>query len=242
LHFSNQEKEMNIQSITYPEKPTLVNVIAWTTLASGIVNLGWGLVVSATAFITIIGICCTPLTILPAILGIFEIIYAAKLLSVPQQPVRPAINLAVLEIVCILTGNLFSMVVGILSLIFYNDPAVKEYFARLNGDATPGTVPPAPPQIPPFTPIVTPAPVEESIPSPIAGDETVVPPAPVEEFEEQASVPPVEEAPVVESEPSAPPVPSEPGGATDETIVSSLHKYEPPTTEEPNPPDQPTEE
>src|SRR5512139_3156916 len=139
---------MNAQP-TYPAKPSLVNVIAWTTLASGIVNLGWGLIVSATAFITVIGICCVPITILPAILGIFEIIYAAKLLSVPPRPVRPAINLAVLEIVCILTGNVFSMIVGIISLIFYNDPAVKEYFARLNGDVVPGAVPPVAPQIPP---------------------------------------------------------------------------------------------
>ena len=214
---------MNTQS-TYLQKPSLVNVIAWTTLASGIVNLGWGLVVSATAFLSILGICCTPITILPAILGIFEIIYAAKLLSVPPQPVRPAINLAVLEIVCILTGNVFSMIVGIISLIFYNDPAVKEYFARLNADVAPDAVPPVEPQIPPVVPVVTPAPVEEPIPSPIAGEEPVVPPAP-------------EGSPVSKFEPSAPP------SATDETIVSSFHSEEPPAPpEEPNPPDKPTEE
>ncbi len=234
---------MNAQSITYPEKPTLVNVIAWTTLASGIVNLGWGLIVSATAFITIIGICCVPLTILPAILGIFEIIYAAKLLSVPAQPVRPAINLAVLEIVCVLTGNVFSMIVGIISLIFYNDPAVKDYFARLNGNVTPGTVPPAP-QIPPVTPIVTPAPVEESVPSPTTGEETVVPAAPVEEPAQEEMIVPVEPAPITEPEPPAPLAPS---SVTDETIVS-IHREEPPATEppatpeEPNPPDKPAEE
>lgn len=219
---------MNTQS-TYLEKPSLVNVIAWTTLASGIVNLGWGLVVSATALITVIGICCTPLTILPAILGIFEIIYAAKLLSVPPQPVRPAINLAILEIVCILTGNVFSMIVGIISLIFYNDPAVKNYFARLNAEEVPGSVPPVGPQIPPVVPVVTPAPVEEPIPSPIVSEEPVVPPAP-------------EGSPVSKSEPSVPP------SATDETIVSSFHSEEPPSTEppaapeEPAPPEQPTEE
>jgi hypothetical protein len=231
---------MNAQSITYPEKPTLVNVIAWTTLASGIVNLGWGLVVSATAFITIIGICCTPLTILPAILGIFEIIYAAKLLSAPPQPVRPAVNLAVLEIVCILTGNLFSMVVGILSLIFYNDPAVKEYFARLNGDMTPGAVPPVAPLIPSVTPVVTPPPAEEPMPSPTSGEEFVAPSTPVEEPVEQAPIIPVEEAPIVESEPS---VPLEAPSATDETIMSSFHRDEPPAPpQEPNPPEKPAEE
>jgi hypothetical protein len=210
---------MNTQS-TYLEKPSLVNVIAWTTLASGIVNLGWGLVVSATALLTVIGICCTPLTILPAILGIFEIIYAAKLLSVPPQPVRPAINLAVLEIVCILTGNVFSMIVGILSLIFYNDPAVKNYFTRLNADVTPGTAP----QIPPVTPVVPPASTEEPIPSPIGGEEPAAP---------------VQDIPLSEPEPPVPPaVPT----ATDETIVSSFPGEEPPAPpEEPTPPEKPTE-
>jgi hypothetical protein len=221
---------MNAQS-TYPEKPALVNIIAWTTLASGIVNLGWGLVISATALLTIVGICCTPLTILPAILGIFEIIYAAKLLSTPPQVVRPATNLAVLEIVCILTGNVFTMVVGILSLIFYNDPAVKNFFARLNADVVSEPVSMAGPQIPAVVPAVTSAPTEEPIPSPITGEQSVVPPAEVEE------------APIAE-----PPVPPATPTATDETIVSSFHREEPPATEppaapeEPDPSSKPTEE
>lgn len=207
---------------TYPQKPALVNVIAWTTLASGIVNLGWGLAFSAMAFVTIVGICCTPLTILPSILGIFEIIYAAKLLSSTPEPVRPATNIAILEIVCILAGNFFSMIVGILSLVFYNDPAVKEYFARLNGDL-PGGPAQVVPQVPPVVP-VPPAPVDEPIPSPISGEEPVVP-AP------DLTTPPVQEAPI-------PPVPpDEPDSAAD-TLVSNLREEEPPTFE-PNPPEDP---
>jgi hypothetical protein len=115
------------------QKPTLVNVIAWMTLASGIVNLFWGIIASLTALATIVGIVCIPFTILPTILGIFEIIYAAKLLSTPPQPVLPSTNIAILEILTILVGNVFSMVVGILALVFYNDLVVKDYFARLNG-------------------------------------------------------------------------------------------------------------
>ena len=44
------------------QKPTLVNVIAWTTLASGIVNLFWGLVASQTALATVIGLFCIRLS------------------------------------------------------------------------------------------------------------------------------------------------------------------------------------
>jgi hypothetical protein len=229
---------MNTQT-TYPAKPSLVNVIAWTTLASGIVNLGWGLAVSATAFLTIIGICCTPLTILPAILGIFEIIYAAKLLSTPPQVVRPATNLAVLEIVCILTGNVFSMIVGIISLIFYNDPAVKEFFARLNGDEAPGAVPPAAPQIPPVNPVITPAPIDETIPSPTTGEEFS---APIVESLTEEPTPPVDEIPLTEPEPPVSPVPPI---ATDETIISSRREeppsFEPPDLEDSDSNDKPAE-
>ena len=114
-------------------KPTYVHIIAWATLVSGIVNLFWGLAASGTALSTFIGIICIPIAILPTILGIFELIYAAKLFSNPPQPMKPSTNIAFLEIATVLTANVFSMAVGILSLIFYNDTVVKDYFARLNG-------------------------------------------------------------------------------------------------------------
>lgn len=166
---------MNSQVATL-QKPSLVNVIAWMTLASGIVNLFWGIGLSLTVMVTIVGIVCVPFAILPTVLGVFEIIYAAKLLSNPPQAVQPSTNIAILEIVCILVGNIFSVVVGILALVFYNDLTVRDYFARLNG-----TVPPEAPVAPmapiaPVVPVVTPEPprppvnpVEEP---PLRDDET----------------------------------------------------------------------
>lgn len=127
---------MNTQ-FTNQQKPTLVNVIAWMTLASGIVNLFWGIAASGAVLATLIGVICIPITILPTLLGIFEIIYAAKLMSNPPQQVQPSTNIAILEIVCVLVGNLFAVVVGILALVFYNDLIVKDYFARLNGTFAP---------------------------------------------------------------------------------------------------------
>ena len=113
------------------QKPTLVNVIAWTTLASGIVNIIWGFV----AFSHFMGWVCAPISVLPLILGIFEIVYSAKLLGSSPQPITPSTNIAVFEIAAIVYGNVFAMVVGILSLVFYNDQTVRDYFARLNGTA-----------------------------------------------------------------------------------------------------------
>lgn len=114
------------------QKPGLVTAIAVMTLTSGIINLFWGFVASATALGTIVGVICLPITILPTILGIFEIIYAAKLMSAQPQPIKPSQSIAAFEVATFVMGNIFSMVVGILTLIFYNDLTVKDYFDRLN--------------------------------------------------------------------------------------------------------------
>lgn len=136
----------------YGDSPGLVKTIAVLTLINGIVNIFWGLIATAVVVPTIILACLAVFTILPTILGVFEIIYALKLLNNPPQPVQPSTTIAILEILCVLTGNVFSMIVGILALVFYNDPQVKEYFARLNGIPYPvapaAPVPPAPPIAP----------------------------------------------------------------------------------------------
>ena len=160
----------------YLEKPTLVNVIAWMTLASGVVNLVWGVAASGTVLATVVGVVCVPFTILPTILGVFELIFAAKLLSNPAQPVQPSTYIAVFEIACVLTGNVFAMIVGILALVFYNDTVVKDYFARLNGLIPEGMPTPATPVIP-AAPVVSEHPVSNV-------EEPVIPEPPENPFEE----------------------------------------------------------
>jgi hypothetical protein len=154
---------MNPQFTNEP-KPTFVNVIAWMTLASGVVNLFWGLGLSLTGLLSIVGIICIPFMLLPTILGVFEIIYAAKLMSNPPQTTQPSTTIAILEIVSALVGNFFSVVVGILALVFYNDVSVRDYFSRLNGVAPLVPVAPAPP-----VPLVDPTPPPAEPPFP--GDE-----------------------------------------------------------------------
>lgn len=179
---------MNLRQSNYLEKPTLVNVIAWMTLASGVINLVWGVAASGTVLSTVIGVICVPFTILPTILGVFELIYAAKLLSNPAQPVQPSTYIAVFEIACVLTGNVFAMIVGILALVFYNDTVVKDYFARLNG-----LMPSGAGMLTPVTPVVPPAPID---PKPVseALEEPVVPEPPASPIDEP-SPPPTEETP-----------------------------------------------
>ena len=151
------------------QKPGLFTTIAVMTLVSGVINLFWGFIASATALGTIIGVVCLPITILPTILGIFEIIYAAKLLSAQPEPVQSSQTLAILEILTFLIGNIFSMVVGILALIFYNDISVRDYFTRINGTAITSLSQPAP---------VSPAPIPAVEPEPIplpTSNETEIP-------------------------------------------------------------------
>ena len=116
------------------QKPGMVQAIAIMTLINGVLNILYSLIITASIVLGTLGIglLCAPLTILPAVLGIFEIIYASKLLANPPTPVQPSQTIAILEIVCIVTGAVISLVVGILALVFYNDQEVKAYFAKLN--------------------------------------------------------------------------------------------------------------
>ncbi len=146
------------------QKPGLFTAIAVMTLTSGIINIFWGFIASASALgSSIFGVICLPITILPTILGVFEIIYAAKLLSTQPEPIKPSQSIAVLEILTFLMGNIFSMVVGILALIFYNDQSVKEYFARVNGVEV---YAPAAPSVPASAPDSLPEITEPASPEP----------------------------------------------------------------------------
>ena len=120
------------------EKPSMFTAISIMTLVNGILNVLYGLTLTlGIACSTLgIGLLCAPLTIMPTVLGVFEIIYGAKLLASPPKPVQPSIALGVLEICCVLWGNLISPVVGILNLVFYNDDSVKAYFAQINSETT----------------------------------------------------------------------------------------------------------
>jgi hypothetical protein len=111
-----------------PPKPGYVQAISIMCLVDGILNILWG---GGLAVILICGcftVCFAPLGIYPVVLGILEILYAVKLLPTPIQPVRPAQYLAIMQIVNIITGNVISLAIGIISLVFYSDAKVKAYF------------------------------------------------------------------------------------------------------------------
>jgi hypothetical protein len=117
------------------EKPGMFTGLAIATLISGILNILYGLTLTGAVVIGTIGIglLCAPVTILPSILGIFEILYAVKLLANPPQSVQPSQAIAIMEICCILLGGVIPAGVGIFALVAYSDASVKQYFTRING-------------------------------------------------------------------------------------------------------------
>ncbi len=149
----------------FPQKPGMVQSIAIMTLINGILNILWGGGAAIGLTAGIVTICLVPFALLPIALGIFEIIYAAKLLANPPQPVQPSQAIAIMEICCILFANVISLVVGILALVFYNDVTVKAYFAKLNGYPAPAVAPAEPVQPVTFVePVVQAEPVESEKP------------------------------------------------------------------------------
>lgn len=114
-------------------KPGKVQTIAIMTLVNGILNILGSLTITFLIVIGTIGfgLLCAPITLGPAILGVFEIIYGSKLLSENPVGVKPNPTMAVLEICAIFMGLLNSCVIGIIHLVFLSDPEVKQYFESI---------------------------------------------------------------------------------------------------------------
>jgi hypothetical protein len=117
----------------------MVTAIGVMTLVNGVVNILWAFGLTAMIVLGTIGfgIFCAPITVLPAILGIFEIVYGVQVLTVPPRPVRPSYALAILEICMILWGNVVSLIVGILALVFHGDLRVRAYYAAIQSPRAP---------------------------------------------------------------------------------------------------------
>jgi len=116
-------------------KPAKVQTIAILVLINGILNIVWGGILALLGVISLVGILCAPVLILPMILGVFELIYALNLLAEPPKVKEPSQAIAILEICDILFLNIFGVVVGVLSLIFINEEEVKAYFDSLASNA-----------------------------------------------------------------------------------------------------------
>jgi hypothetical protein len=126
----------NVQrTYSLADKPGKISAIILLTLMSGLFNIFAALAGTAAVVTGTLGLgllCCAPIAILPFVLGVFEVLHAFNLMASPPKPVQPNRTLSILEILTIFYGNVFSVIVGIVTLVFYSEPEVKNYFARIN--------------------------------------------------------------------------------------------------------------
>lgn len=138
--YSDGENKVSIYdpyAMKFPLKPGKVTAIAIMALVDGILNIFFGLSLIVGVLVlgvTTFGLGCLllPLAVYPLVLGILEIVYAAKLLPNEPKVVKPATWLAIMQICNIIVGDPISLAVGIVSLVLFNDAEVRAYFAALN--------------------------------------------------------------------------------------------------------------
>lgn len=114
------------------ERTGKTQAIAIMTLVNGILNILAGITLTILVVVGTIGfgLICSPITILPSVLGIFEIINSTKLMGHPPRKYDVQ-TFAILEICTIITLNVVSLIIGILNLVFYNDGETRQYIDSL---------------------------------------------------------------------------------------------------------------
>jgi hypothetical protein len=114
------------------KKPGKVQAIAIYSLVLGVIHamttcflLLYGFIFGLATF----GIGCLIwiLVPLPAVTSVLELLYASKLLPDPVQPTSLGKTVAIAEICNVLYCNGLTVAGGIVSLVFYSDPEVREY-------------------------------------------------------------------------------------------------------------------
>jgi len=116
------------------QKPSQIQTIAVMCMVDGILNILWSITLAGGLIATLAGIICVPIAIYPFVLGILEIIYSSKLMADPPNVDAPAQYLAIMQIANILVGDIISLIIGIISLVLYNDSQVQAYFASLGSN------------------------------------------------------------------------------------------------------------
>ena len=105
-------------------------------LGGGILTL-YCLIVGAAGFFTTIvrglAVFCGIPYFIMFIIGIFEIISGIKQLKKDATIVKPSKWISILEIVFVLTCDVFAVAIGIVTLIFQGDDEVKQHYASKSG-------------------------------------------------------------------------------------------------------------
>jgi hypothetical protein len=107
------------------EKPQKVQAIGIMMLIGGILALLTGITWAATCIGLVI-----PMTYYSFVLGVMAIVKASKLLGDRAHEERPPQAIAIMQIVNIVSFDIFNLVFGIITLVLLSEPEVKAYFRR----------------------------------------------------------------------------------------------------------------
>jgi hypothetical protein len=116
-----------------PTKPGKIQAISIMTLVGGIVatlaGLTWGCYISLIGLATLgIGFILLFMPIYSLVFGIMAIIKGSQMLgSNPLPAFKSAKTTAIMQIVNIICCDLINLTMGIVNLVFLNDPEVKDY-------------------------------------------------------------------------------------------------------------------
>ncbi len=103
-------------------KPGQVQAIAIMMLVGGILGLINALAIAA------VSVCLWPGVYYAIVVCILLIIRASNMLGPDDK--GPPRTLAILQIICIVNGDIPNLVLGIISIILLNDPTVSEYYRK----------------------------------------------------------------------------------------------------------------
>lgn len=116
-----------------PIKPGKIQAISIMTLVGGIIGvligLSWGCYFGMITLATFgIGVFLMILPVYALIFGIMAIIRGSQMLgSNPMPAFKSAKGIAIMQIVNIICCDITNLVLGIINLVFLNDPEVKDY-------------------------------------------------------------------------------------------------------------------
>ncbi len=89
-------------------------------ILTGVAGLGWTLVAGIASFG--IGCLCLPIPVYWLVTGIIALTQG---INVAKQPPKVA---AIMQIICVLGGDVINLVLGIIELVFLNDPEIRAYY------------------------------------------------------------------------------------------------------------------
>jgi hypothetical protein len=113
----------------YGEKPGKVHAVAVMTLVGGILAIVHSLVLLLALGASSLGVCCLwPGPYYGLVMGIMATVKGSQLLAEDAYRMAPPVGTAVMQVINIINLDVPNCVMGIVSLVFLNDPEVRDYF------------------------------------------------------------------------------------------------------------------